>query len=111
MAEEAILSIGKVIKDSIRLSDFLFRYSSEGFAVILPSTESEQALGLCKRIRDSVAQTQLEKLAGQGISTSICLSHYSQGTSRPATEFVQKMEAALYESMEKSTGHVLELNL
>jgi diguanylate cyclase (GGDEF)-like protein len=53
--------IAKVIKNSIRASDQVFRYGGEEFTVVLPQTQLDEAIKVAERIRRNIELHQLCK--------------------------------------------------
>ncbi len=43
--------VARTIRKTLRASDFAFRIGGDEFALLLPQTDSEQALALCRRLR------------------------------------------------------------
>jgi diguanylate cyclase (GGDEF)-like protein len=56
----ALRQISKVIKDTVRSSDIVYRYGGEEFVVYLPDTDSVNAMVLGERIRDAVESADIE---------------------------------------------------
>lgn len=53
--------IGRVIRDSVRKTDFAFRYAGDEFLVLLPVTGSSMAVEVAERIRISVQGLQVSQ--------------------------------------------------
>jgi diguanylate cyclase (GGDEF)-like protein len=51
-----------ILRRTLRNSDFVFRIGGDEFAVLLPQTESEQAVTLCRRVR-SLYELELRPLS------------------------------------------------
>jgi diguanylate cyclase (GGDEF)-like protein len=74
VGDEAIKSIGQVLSKSCRAVDTAARYGGEEFCLLLPDTDTEDAMNLAERIRKLICETPLE---GPGnISASIGVSTF-----------------------------------
>ncbi|MCT4594006.1 MAG: diguanylate cyclase [Anaeromicrobium sp.] len=54
VGDEILKELAKVVRGSVRKSDFVARYGGEEFAIILPSTKLNVAIQLSERIRKNV---------------------------------------------------------
>ncbi|MGD1806964.1 diguanylate cyclase [Dapis sp. BLCC M126] len=78
MGDQALCTVVKSIKNTIRNVDFLGRYGGEEFLAILPETYGEQALTLAERIRQMVASNIIKTDKGNlRLSISIGVTSYS----------------------------------
>jgi two-component system, cell cycle response regulator len=60
-AGDLVLSgIGKIIKETIRISDLACRYGGEEFSIIFPNINIEDARSVCERIRQRLAEQKFE---------------------------------------------------
>lgn len=91
--DDAIASIGKLLKASSRVSDVAARYGGEEFCLLLPNTGVEMAEQLAERVRRKIAEVYVE---GPGtISASIGVSSYPAHAADP-DELFHKADSALY---------------
>ncbi len=51
--DELLVSISKVIKNSCRKEDFVFRWGGDEICIILPKTTKEEAQNICNRIKNN----------------------------------------------------------
>ncbi len=58
--DELLKSVARALKDPFRGSDVVARVGGDEFAVILPKTGEESALGMCERIQQSVVRYNTE---------------------------------------------------
>jgi diguanylate cyclase (GGDEF)-like protein len=72
---DAILQqVARVLRDSIRQGDLLFRYGGEEFAVILPDTLQDDALRVADRIRERVAEHPFTTRSGRPLDFALSVS-------------------------------------
>jgi diguanylate cyclase (GGDEF)-like protein len=104
VGDRALIALTKVVSDALRKVDVLGRYGGEEFVVMLPQTESQQALAVAHRIRllvEAMAismqeenQTRLdaEKLH---ITISVGVSTYRPGDTL-VDKIFERADRALY---------------
>jgi len=56
---DALVAFAKLIKNSVRNIDAVCRYGGEEFIIILPESDSQQALAVLDRIRSNLEQTKI----------------------------------------------------
>lgn len=101
--DDAIAGIGKLLKQSSRISDVAARYGGEEFCLLLPNTELEMAEQLAERIRRKINEVHVE---GPGtISASIGVASYPKHADDPDLLF-QKADAALYAAKQNGRNQV-----
>lgn len=101
--DDAIASIGKLLKQSSRVSDLAARYGGEEFCILLPNTEQDMAEQLAERIRRKINEVHVE---GPGtISASIGVASYPGHADDPDLLF-QKADTALYAAKQSGRNRV-----
>ncbi|MCF6149837.1 MAG: diguanylate cyclase [Candidatus Kuenenia sp.] len=66
MGDRALQYVAKVMKGCIRLSDILARYGGEEFVIIMPATNTMNAMEKAEQIRQRVESIRLEMENGEG---------------------------------------------
>jgi diguanylate cyclase (GGDEF)-like protein len=95
--DEAIKSIGSVLRQSSRSIDFPARYGGEEFCLLLPNTEIDMAEQLAERLRRLINEVTLE---GHGaISASLGVASFPLHADSAETLFL-KADEALYSAKE-----------
>ncbi|MCF8110196.1 MAG: diguanylate cyclase [Desulfobacteraceae bacterium] len=103
---DRILShLGKLISEFIRDMDTAYRYGGEEFTVILPETNSKDAVKVCKRIMNEVKTQKFNLPEGTApVTLSIGVTQYNPGES--INEFVSRADRAMYMSKEKGRNRI-----
>lgn len=101
--DEAIRSIGQVLKQSSRSIDFPARYGGEEFCLLLPNTEIDMAEQLAERLRRLINEVTLE---GHGaISASLGVASFPLHADDSDTLFL-KADEALYAAKTQGRNRV-----
>lgn len=56
VGDDVLMSVGRSIRQHIRIGDFAARYGGEEFAVIFPRTTADQSRAIAERVRDCVSK-------------------------------------------------------
>lgn len=100
--DEVIKNFASVLQNSLRKSDFMFRFGGEEFIILLPSTSYKQAYELAQHICDKCA---MEKVMYEGseitytVSIGVCkldTSDLTFVTKETIQHYVQTADAKLY---------------
>jgi len=101
--DEAIRSIGLVLRQSSRSIDFPARYGGEEFCLLLPNTEIDMAEQLAERLRRLINEVTLE---GHGaISASLGVASFPLHADSSDTLFL-KADEALYTAKQQGRNCV-----
>jgi len=107
--DRVLLEIGKIFKECIRQSDLAGRYGGEEFALILPSTQTEEAYMVCERLRDMVSQHQFKyNLYLLRITTSIGIASFNPSNPEDPVSLIYRADEALYQAKEAGRNRVVE---
>lgn len=103
---DAILQrIAAVIKENVhRASDAAVRYGGDEFAIVLPMTDSAEALCIAERVRKGVEALEIVNQASPTghVTLSLGLKTYRQGEAVSRKDFFESADQALYHA--KATG-------
>ncbi len=69
--DKVLIELVKVLKESIRKSDTVFRIGGEEFAIIVPETRAAEALKLSEKVRDRVENYSFEIVNNVTISLGV----------------------------------------
>lgn len=71
---DAVLrSMGRILKDRLRVVDLVARYGGEEFAILLPETDENGAILVGERLRETIAQTPFLLPNGKKIRLTISI--------------------------------------
>jgi diguanylate cyclase (GGDEF)-like protein len=109
-----LTEFSKTIKEHIRQYDILARYGGEEFVVILPETNTEDALVVGEKLRSIIEQTPFQ----DNRETYHVTASFGQACSKPAVEdnfdknaLINQADQALYEAKEKGRNRVVGYSL
>ena len=60
-----------IIKKTLRKNDLVFRFGGEEFVVLLPETDTENAIAIAERVREEIAKEQIEIKQNQTLSITV----------------------------------------
>ncbi len=101
VGDDAIRHIAQLLKKNTRLSDYVFRYGGDEFAVILPDTDRNGSMEFANRLRGVVEATPFNH-RGNRIKLTISLGVATYTDQVDSVELVQEADMKLYTS--KSSG-------
>lgn len=99
--DQALISLGEVLRSSIRIYDYAVRYGGEEFLVILPNTNRAEGIATAERIRKNAAKKTIITPEGArlpSITISIGLA-MNKANSTPKT-MIDDADAQLYRAKE-----------
>ncbi len=101
---DAVLrQVATLVADHIRSSDIVGRYGGEEFMMILPETESLEAVALAEQLRNLVMATPLAIAGGQRITVTISIGIAGgRGEELKVDRLVDQADQAMYSA--KSLG-------
>jgi diguanylate cyclase (GGDEF)-like protein len=103
VGDEAIKTIGKVLARECRAVDTAARYGGEEFCLLLPDTDSEDAVNLAERIRKLIAEAPIE---GPGtVSASIGVATFPAHADNQEGLF-EAADQALYAAKQSGRNRV-----
>ena len=102
--DRMLVALADVLKETVRASDVPARIGGEEFAVILPSCDAGDALGLATRLLNRFADLDFDELGGVSVSLGI-----SQGPEHAmnARELLNFAEAAMLTAKAKGGNRVI----
>ena len=100
---DKVLSLfAQMVKKSLRISDYFFRYGGEEFIIILNDTDSEQAFEILNRLRQDAENFEYPLIASISISIGYAPMEKESGISK----IIDMADNALYFSKENGRNLV-----
>jgi diguanylate cyclase (GGDEF)-like protein len=103
MGDDVLATLGKIIREEAREPDSCCRYGGEEFVVIMPLTESSEAVILAERLRERIAHSSFD---GRSITISIGVASCGENAAT-SQELVKKADTALYEAKKNGRNRVV----
>lgn len=101
--DEVLVHLARVLEQSSRPGDAIFRWGGEEFVLLLPRTSLETALEVAERIRDNVTKRSLLDLPP--FTVSIGVARYQSGET--VDQLFRRVDAALYQAKSGGRNRVL----
>ncbi len=107
VGDEVIRQVASIIRDTCRAVDCVGRIGGEEFAVLLSQTDTEGALIVAERLRETVAGRAISRGGGQtlGVSISIGIAAMTQADDE-LSHLLGRADAALYEAKQLGRNRV-----
>jgi len=103
--DQALKSVAKCIKESIRSCDAAYRYGGEEFVVLLNSTDTQGAALLAERIRTTIEQHTLA-YGMEIIKLTASIGISSLHGNDTADSFIKRADNAMYQAKEKGRNQI-----
>ena len=104
MGDHVLVALAELLKETVRASDVPCRIGGEEFAVIMPSCDAGDALGLATRLLDGMSELEFEDVGG--ISASLGISQGPEHAMN-ARELLSYAEAAMLMAKAKGGNRVI----
>jgi diguanylate cyclase (GGDEF)-like protein len=92
--DDVLRAVGRLLRRSLRASDFAARYGGEEFAIILPNTDREGSLAVAEKVRRAIEEATWED---RPITASFGVATMCEEIST-AEELIDYADRALYRS-------------
>ena len=103
--DEILKNIAHKIRQNTRYSDFSFRYGGDEFALILPGTDKQEALSVCRNIQKSIANDKRGSEEGCLPTLSIGICGWSDGMT--PEEMIRAADEAMYLSKNEGKDRIM----
>ena len=103
--DEILKNIAHKIRQNTRYSDFSFRYGGDEFALILPGTDKQEALSVCRNIQKSIANDKRGSEEGCLPTLSIGICGWSDRMT--PEEMIRAADEAMYLSKNEGKDRIM----
>jgi diguanylate cyclase (GGDEF)-like protein/PAS domain S-box-containing protein len=102
--DEVLRGVGRILRRSLRATDFAARYGGEEFAVILPNTDRNGAVVVAEQLRQTIEYATWDD---RPITASIGVATYTPEVNN-ADALIDQADRALYRSKQTGRNRVTE---
>jgi diguanylate cyclase (GGDEF)-like protein len=96
--DEVLRGVSRVLKETIRSTDYAARYGGEEFLVLLPYSASDVAMQTAERIRSQIEEAKLGVNAdGRGITVSVGAASFPE-CGNDSDSVIREADLALYKA-------------
>jgi two-component system cell cycle response regulator len=108
LAGDMVLAeIGKILIQHLRLSDLACRYGGEEFAVLLPSTDMENAKSVCERLRKVISEHPFAYQSSPfKVTISMGVAMFDGQADRSPVNLLEKADQALFQAKNAGRNNV-----
>ena len=98
--DQVIISVAKILQNSIRESDVCGRYGGEEFLISLSEADGEHAFELAERIRQSIMKLELSDIAKQQVTASFGIATFNPAINQNLESplLIKRADSALYQA-------------
>ena len=97
VGDQVLRDIARIIKGSVRQVDIACRYGGEEFAILLPQTGIDTAIGVGHRLRETIERTAMQTDKGLvPVTVSIGVACLSGNEEIDFDTLIERADAALY---------------
>lgn len=111
--DEVLKRISKLFKSSLRITDKIYRYGGEEFAILLPETNKEQAIIVAERLQNLILKESFygerDSQPNKKITISIGIATYPVDAST-IQDFIKCADEALYASKRNGRNRITVYN-
>lgn len=104
MGDHVLKSVAQILKQSIRVTDFVARLGGEEFIIILPTTTLNGAVLVAEKVRQSIERATI--IENYTLTISIGISIASEQDTQ-ATDVVRRADQCLYLAKEQGRNRIV----
>ena len=106
--DQVLVSVGKLLRDRLRTNDIPARLGGEEFALLLPETGLQEAVGVADKVRQMVMEQVFASEAGRHFDTSItCGVSSFHGAEEKVEAMLHRADRNLYEGKRAGRNRVV----
>jgi diguanylate cyclase (GGDEF)-like protein len=100
--DKALILVGQILKETLRGADVAARYGGEEFSILLPQTNTDEAVTIAERIRKNI---EAKDFPNRRITVSIGISSASRQINTPE-DLILAADKALYLAKDQGRNNV-----
>ena len=104
--DNVLQTFAVILNRELRACDIPCRYGGEEFALILPRTSAEDALGVCERIRRAIELTSFKKYPEMHATASFGVADRTEDGSHDPLKFIESADKTLYHAKQNGRNRV-----
>ncbi|MFQ3786241.1 GGDEF domain-containing protein [Halomonas sp. A29] len=106
--DQVLMSVGKLLREKLRTNDIPARLGGEEFALLLPETALEEAVGVAEKVRQLVLEQTFTSEEGHSFSTSItCGVSSFHGPEETVEAILHRADQNLYQGKRAGRNRVV----
>jgi diguanylate cyclase (GGDEF)-like protein len=107
VGDRALIHIGELLQKAIRTPDTAARYGGEEFVILLPETESSQAILFAERLRKLVENSPVQNGdVSISLTASFGVAGYGTKGEKTLDQLISRADQALYQAKGKGRNQV-----
>lgn len=103
VGDDVLIDFARVLKDTLRPSDRIYRWGGEEFLIVFPQTNQEFSSAVCSRLLESLAKHSFSSVGS--VTASIGLA--SMGWDESSVHVVQRADECFYEAKDNGRNQVV----
>ncbi len=107
VGDTALRAIARVLREGVREVDHVARWGGEEFLVLLPATDTGEALRVCERLRQGVQVLSTQNLGGVALPLTITLGVAVLQPGESIEQVLVRADRALYEGKQAGRNRVV----
>ncbi|MBN1433868.1 diguanylate cyclase, partial [Candidatus Fermentibacterales bacterium] len=101
--DQVLRRIGQLLRDSMRLEDYVVRFGGDEFLAVFPGTERFRALNFAQRVSEELESAVFQR--GLKVTLSVGIAESRPGE-RALDELIERSDRALYQAKEAGRGRI-----
>ncbi|HZW09758.1 MAG TPA: diguanylate cyclase [Phycisphaerales bacterium] len=105
--DAAIQGLAKLLLRECRTTDVACRYGGEEFALIMPETAPQDAVGVCERVREALSAITWPRHPERAVTCSVGIAGCAGGPGLAADRWLEVVDRTLYRAKKEGRNRVL----
>jgi diguanylate cyclase (GGDEF)-like protein len=105
VGDQVLIQVAKILKGSIRISDVVARFGGEEFVGLFPETPLKEAVSVCERLRESIAEFSWQDVHPD-LKVTISIGVCADTSLKDVYAMIDQADAKLYEAKRSGKNKV-----